>query len=163
MFNPADDNPISRNLESVWGRYVSTMDTTARKSLKKTILLKSSKESRVAHNPVLVSLDLLKVPVDPNNFNNPDQISAVLIEGSFRSPFMYRDGIKENSRIPFTDSIANNAMIVIGDGDLISNQVSADRSQIYPLGLRQVCQQSLWRTYQLCKQEVLSQLRGLFM
>ncbi|MBR9861522.1 gliding motility-associated ABC transporter substrate-binding protein GldG [bacterium] len=142
LFNPADDNAITRNLESVWGRYVSSMDTTARRSLKKTVLLKSSRESRVAHNPVLISLDLLKVPVDPANFNDPGQIAAVLVEGSFRSSFAMRRGMTRNFDIPFVDSIGNNSMIVIGDGDMISNQMSADRSQIYPLGYDKYASQS---------------------
>lgn len=133
LFNPADDNPITRNLESVWGQYCSTLDTTANKSAKKTILLKSSSESRVAHNPVLISLDLLKVQADPNNFKNP-QISAVLLEGGFGSAFKYRPGMRRNLNIDYKDSIAQNAMIVIGDGDLIRNQVSSDKSQVYPLG-----------------------------
>ncbi len=134
LFNPADDNPISKNLESVWGQFCSTMDTTARQSLKKTILLKSSEQSRIAQNPVMVSLDLLKVRPDPRNFNKGGQISAVLIEGSFNSPFKHREGIKRGLDIGLEKEIASNSMIVIGDGDLIRNQVSQDKSKIYPLG-----------------------------
>lgn len=134
LFNAADDNPITRNLENVWGRYCSTMDTTGRRTLKKTILLKSSENSRVAHNPVTISLDMLKVTPDPRNFTKGGQISAVLIEGEFNSPFRYREGIKRAFDIDFVQSNKNNAMIVIGDGDLIRNQMTADGSQIFPLG-----------------------------
>lgn len=134
LFNPADDNPITRNLESVWGRFCSTLDTTGNKNAKKTILLKSSKNSRVDQNPVLLSLRYLDRQPDPNNFRNPDQVSAILLEGAFVSPFKYRPSVRRGLKIPFKDSIANNSMIVIGDGDMIRNQISPDKSQVYPLG-----------------------------
>lgn len=134
LFNPADDNVITRNLESVWGRYCSSLDTTANKAARKTILLKSSPNSRVAHNPVMISLDLLRVQPNEENFRNPSQLVAVLLEGGFRSAFKYRPGARRNLDLNYVDSIGQNAMIVIGDGDLISNQTSGDKSQVYPLG-----------------------------
>ena len=133
LFSAVDDNPVSRNLENVWGRYCSTLDTTSRKTLKKTVLLRSSPQSRVAANPVLISLDILKNRQNPSNFKNGNQISAVLVEGEFISPFRYRDGVKRSFDLPFSESIGQNSMIVIGDGDLIRNQVSSD-GRIYPLG-----------------------------
>jgi ABC-2 type transport system permease protein len=133
LFSAVDDNPVSRNLENVWGRYCSTLDTTSRKTLKKTVLLRSSPQSRVAANPVLISLDILKNRQNPSNFMNGNQISAVLVDGEFISPFRYRDGVKRSFDLPFTESIEQNAMIVIGDGDLIRNQVSSD-GRVYPLG-----------------------------
>ena len=133
LFSAVDDNPVSRNLENVWGRYCSTLDTTSRKTLKKTVLLRSSPQSRVAANPVLISLDILKNRQNPSNFKNGNQISAVLVDGEFISPFRYRDGVKRSFDLPFTESIEQNAMIVIGDGDLIRNQVSSD-GRVYPLG-----------------------------
>ena len=122
LFSAVDDNPISRNLENVWGRYCSTIDTTSRKTLKKTVLLRSSPQSRVAANPVLISLDILKNRQDPSNFRNGNQISAVLVEGEFISPFRYRDGVKRSFDLPFSESIEQNSMIVISDG------------RVYPLG-----------------------------
>jgi ABC-2 type transport system permease protein len=133
LFSAVDDNPVSRNLVNVWGRYCSTLDTTSRKTLKKTVLLRSSPQSRVAANPVLISLDILKNRQNPSNFKNGNQISAVLVDGEFISPFRYRDGVKRSFDLPFTESIEQNAMIVIGDGDLIRNQVSSD-GRVYPLG-----------------------------
>lgn len=133
LFSAVDDNPVSKNLENVWGRYCSTLDTTARKTLKKTVLLRSSPRSRVAAHPVMISLDILKNQQNPRNFRNGNQISAVLVEGEFKSPFKYREGMQRKFDIPFSASITKNAMIVIGDGDLIRNQVSSD-GKIYPLG-----------------------------
>jgi ABC-2 type transport system permease protein len=82
----------------------------------------------------MISLDMLKVRPDPANFTKGGQISAVLVEGSFASPFKFRDGVKRDFDIKYKSDIANNGMIIIGDGDLIRNQISADKSKIYPLG-----------------------------
>ena len=133
LFNSIDDNPVSRNLENVWGRYCSTIDTTARKDITKTVLLRSSPQSRVAHNPVMISLDLLKVRPDPSNFTKGNQIAAVLLNGTFKSPFRHREGVKRAFDIEYKQKVEDNAMIVIGDGDLIRNQVSP-KGQVYPLG-----------------------------
>ena len=133
LFNAIDDNPVSKNLENVWGRYCSSLDTTATTKLSKTVLLRSSPRSRLAYNPVLISLDLLKVKPKLQNFRNGNQIAAVLVDGEFTSPYKFRDGVKRAFDIPFKESIASNAMIVIGDGDLISNQVSRD-GEPYRLG-----------------------------
>ena len=133
LFNAINDNPVSKNLENVWGRYCSSLDTTATTKLSKTVLLRSSPRSRLAYNPVLISLDLLKVKPNLQNFRNGNQIAAVLVDGEFTSPYKFRDGVKRAFDISFKESIASNAMIVIGDGDLISNQVSSD-GQVYPLG-----------------------------
>ncbi|HAY88524.1 MAG TPA: gliding motility-associated ABC transporter substrate-binding protein GldG [Bacteroidetes bacterium] len=133
LFNAVDDNPVSKNLENVWGQYCSTLDTTTRKSLRKTVLLRSSPQSRIAANPVLISLDILRTKPDPANFMNGNKIAAVLVEGEFTSPFKYREGVKRAFDIDYKEGVRNNAMIIIGDGDLIRNQVSSD-GQVYPLG-----------------------------
>lgn len=132
LFNAVDDNPVSKNLENVWGRYCSTLDTTARATLNKTVLLRSSPQSRIAANPVFISLNALKTRPNPANFTKGNNITAVLVEGEFTSPFRYREGIKGAFDIPFSEGVKNNAMIVIGDGDLIRNQVKD--GQAYPLG-----------------------------
>lgn len=133
LYSAVDDNPVSKNLENVWGRYCSALDTTSRKTLKKTVLLRSSPQSRVAANPVLISLDILKNKQDPSNFRKGNQITAVLVEGEFKSPFRFREGVKRSFDIPFVETTPLNSMIVIGDGDLIRNQVSSD-GKVYPLG-----------------------------
>ena len=133
LFSSVDDNPVSKNLENVWGRYVSTLDTTAKSTLNKTILLRSSINSRIAANPVLISLRNLDRKVNKANFSKGSNIAAILVDGEFTSPFRYREGVKRAFDIPYKEGVKNNAMIVIGDGDLIRNQVTKD-GQVYRLG-----------------------------
>ncbi|MDB4161725.1 gliding motility-associated ABC transporter substrate-binding protein GldG [Bacteroidia bacterium] len=133
LFSSVDDNPVSKNLENVWGRYVSTLDTTAKLSLNKTVLLRSSINSRIAANPVFISLRDLDRKVNKANFSKGNNIAAILVDGEFTSPFRYREGVKRAFDMPYKEGVKNNAIIVIGDGDLIRNQVTKG-GQVYPLG-----------------------------
>ena len=133
LFSSVNDNPVSKNLENVWGRYVSTLDTTTESTLNKTVLLRSSNNSRIAANPVFISLRDLDRKVNKANFSMGNNITAILVDGEFTSPYKYRDGVKRAFDIPYKEGVKNNAMIIIGDGDLIRNQVTKG-GQVYPLG-----------------------------
>ena len=105
LFAPESEHPIVRNLTSIWGRFVSSIDTLPNKQLRKTILLRSSDVSRTASNPVNVSMNLLNVKHDPSVFRKPHQAAAVLVEGTFKSPFAHRPAMKNRSPIPFVDEV----------------------------------------------------------
>lgn len=134
LFAPEGEHPIIRNMTSVWGRFVATIDTLPNKQLHKTVLLRSSETSRVANNPVNISLNLLSLKPTAEMFRNPYNIAGVLVEGRFNSVFAHRPAMKDKSPIPFKDHIEDNAMIVLADGDLIANQTNKERTQVYPLG-----------------------------
>ena len=82
-------------------------------------------------------MNLVQLGMDRNTelFRQSNQISAVLLEGEFKSAFTYRQGF-QNSSIPFVPSIKSNQMIVLSDGDFIRNQVvySGQAYQALPLG-----------------------------
>jgi len=151
---PSSDHPIVRNLTSIWSRFGSSIDTTGSGRLsKKTVLLKSSETSRVLPNPVQVSLGLVASPLPPEVFRKSSIPMAVLIEGSFRSPFAKRRAVKRNAPIDLIDSVGNNAMIVIGDGDLIRNQVNRERGEIYPLGYDRYASQTFGQPVQFANKK----------
>jgi len=135
LFAPEGDHPIVRNLTSVWGRFVSSIDTLPNKDVSKTVLLQSSETSRKASNPVNVSMELLRLKPTQEMFRNPKNISAVLLEGTFKSLFAHRRAMKNRSPIEFKSEVSDNAMIVISDGDLIANQTNKERNQVFPLGM----------------------------
>ncbi|MCB9241281.1 MAG: gliding motility-associated ABC transporter substrate-binding protein GldG [Flavobacteriales bacterium] len=133
LFAPDGEHPIVRNMTEVWGRFVSSIDTLPNKEVKKTVLLHSGQNSRVARNPVNININMVGMKMDPAMFTDPGKISAVLLEGKFRSVFSHRPAMRDQSPIEFKPEIDQNSMIVISDGDLIANQVSKDK-QVYPLG-----------------------------
>jgi len=135
VVNAADStHPIVKNMSSVWTQFTSSIDTTSNPNIKKTILLHSSQYSRIAGNPVNISMDILGIKPNPAAFNKPFRPVAVLLEGSFKSFYEYVAGIKKSFEIPYKGSIEKNSMIIISDGDMIRNQIKPGSGEVYPLG-----------------------------
>jgi ABC-2 type transport system permease protein len=135
LFNPTSNHPIVYNLNAIKGEFVSSLDTVEVAGVKKTILLTSSKYSRNVQSPVRVSLNILRDEPDPAAFSKQHIPVAVLLEGSFRSVFSNRlpQQLLSDTSIHYRDSSSENKMIVISDGDIISNYAN-DRGRMYPLG-----------------------------
>ncbi len=123
---------IVKNIDGVKCDFASSIDTI-KNNIKKTILLTSSSKSRLMLSPAEISLDILHNPPPRISYNNGKKIIAVLLEGQFESVFKNRILPKEHSKIKFKDISDENQMIVISDGDIISNKVS-ENGNIYPLG-----------------------------
>lgn len=128
---PTSNHPIVHNLDPVMTIFASSIDTIANPEIKKTVLLSSSKYSRIAPNPVRVSLSMMAYKLDNRMFNKPYQAAAVLLEGKFKSVFNNRlepaflKVLKDSLKMPFKSQCENaTSMIVISDGDLIENDYS---------------------------------------
>jgi ABC-2 type transport system permease protein len=132
-FTPDGKHPVVKNLTSIWGRFVNSIDTVPKKNQTKTVLLHSSNESRLAFNPVSVSMNMLAMKPDPALFIRGNQTAALLVEGGFQSPFKLRSGFRDKTSIQYKDKIDYNRMIFIADGDMIANQ-KISSGEIYPLG-----------------------------
>lgn len=145
LLNAGDStHPIVKNMGSVWAQFASSIDTTSNPDIKKTVLLQSSQYSRVAGNPVNVSLEILSLKPNPAVFNKPNLPVAVLLEGKFKSLYEHISGIKQD--IPFKANIDKNSMIVISDGDIIKNQIKQNTGEIYPLGYDRYASQTFGET-----------------
>jgi ABC-2 type transport system permease protein len=125
-----NNNPISKGLDAVKCDFPSSIDTI-KNSIKKTILLHSSKQSRVIPTPAKVSLGILENPPKISSYNKENLAIAVLLEGEFESVFKNRI-LPKNQKINFIDKSKTTQMIVVSDGDLIRNNVSTN-GDIYPL------------------------------
>ncbi|MFA6923001.1 MAG: gliding motility-associated ABC transporter substrate-binding protein GldG [Bacteroidales bacterium] len=138
LIAPSTNHPIVNNLNIVKFEFAGTIDTINVSDIKKTILLASSKFSRVINAPARISIDIMRKNPDDLNFNNPYQTVAVLLEGKFESVFKNRlpSVIMENKEIAFREKSAPNKMIVVSDGDIIKNQVGVENGVpfAYPLG-----------------------------
>jgi len=134
---PTSDNPIVRNLNAIRTEFISNMDTVEVPGVKKTILLTTSRYSRVLNTPVAVSLSYLYQRPDPEQFNQPYQPVAILLEGEFPSVFQNRipGEIAEAPSVGFTAKSSKTAMIVVSDGDIIKNQLQPGEVRATPLPL----------------------------
>jgi len=140
-YNPILNNfnsnhPISKNVDAVEGKFVSTVDTIAVPGISKTILLTTSGLSRYLTTPARVNFNIVDAKFAPTDqqYNKPNLPVAVLLEGKFPSAFKslkptaarlhqsgfgYQDG-------KFLESGVGSKQIMIGDGDLIKNFVGED-------------------------------------
>jgi len=128
-------HPIVHNLNSVKGEFVSSLDTIETGNVKKTILLTTSKFSRIQMAPARVSLNMLRDEPDPKLFNKQFLPAAVLLEGNFESNYINRipEALANSPEIGFKNKSEETSMIVAGDADIISNYVSK-KGGIYMLG-----------------------------
>jgi ABC-2 type transport system permease protein len=135
VLTPTSSHPIVRNLNAIKTEFVSSIDTLETSGITKTILLATSRYSRVLNAPVIVSLRFLYQQPDATQFNQPYQPVAVLLEGEFTSLFKNRVP-QEIAKVGGTGFVAKSpktAMIVVSDGDVIKNQLEPGSRGSAPL------------------------------
>jgi ABC-2 type transport system permease protein len=134
---PTAEHPIVRNLNAIKTEFVSNIDTLDTPGIKKTVLLTTSRYSRVLNTPVMISLNYLYQQPDITQFNQPYQPVAVLLEGEFPSLFLNRvpPEIAEAPEVGFVEKSQKTAMIVVADGDVIKNQLQPGEAGATPLPL----------------------------
>ncbi|MCF6130662.1 gliding motility-associated ABC transporter substrate-binding protein GldG [Flavobacterium wongokense] len=121
MIYPTLKNPIVSNLDGIKFEFASPIEPL-KNDIKKTVLLQSSKYSRLIGTPAEVSLKIVSERPEQKDFVGKGNYPvAVLLEGQFHSVY-------ENRVLPFKDATFKNAgkdskMIVISDGDVIKNQL----------------------------------------
>jgi ABC-2 type transport system permease protein len=134
LINHYPEHPITRNLDAVLTRFVSSIDTVKATGIKKTPLMLTSKLSRTLGVPVKVSVNDLRTPVPDDQYSNSSVPVAYLLEGSFTSLFKNRflpDGISKEG---FKQDGAPARLIVIADGDIVRNDFNVRANQPRPLG-----------------------------
>jgi ABC-2 type transport system permease protein len=132
------NHPISKNLDAILTLFPSCIDTVGAKGITKSVLLQSSKYSRVVYSPVSVDIRMMKMQPKPEYFNKPNQIISVLLEGEFSSPYAGRisplmSKMLDSLHINFKPKSSANKMIVVADGDIVKNPASKGEFQ-YPCG-----------------------------
>jgi ABC-2 type transport system permease protein len=132
VMTPTANHPTVNNLNAIKGEFVSTLDTIGAPGISKTILLTSSKYSRIASAPVRVSLGIMQLKPDPRQYMLQYLPTAVLLEGNFESVFKNRllaDTIRNSQLIGFKEqSDKKGKMVVIADGDIITNDFQKGRA-----------------------------------
>ena len=140
VFETKSNHPINKNLGFLSGRFVNSIDTVGAEGIKKTILLSSSSNSRTIATPALISVrENVKAP-ENEKFKKSNISVAVLLEGKFQSLFSNRlsqamsDSLQQFGATFLPQSIADNKIIVVADGDMVLNSVIKGNQPI-PMGM----------------------------
>ncbi|MBZ0205416.1 MAG: gliding motility-associated ABC transporter substrate-binding protein GldG [Flavobacteriales bacterium] len=130
------DHPIVSNIDPVHLKLASSIDTIGLDSAHSTILLTTSRYTRVLRNPVRVSLAVVDMDLGLERNNTPYRPVAVLTQGKFRSAFADRLSMPDSvlRSIGFREWSRPTAQIVISDGDAIANPVDREKGTYFPLG-----------------------------
>ncbi|RWY57151.1 gliding motility-associated ABC transporter substrate-binding protein GldG [Mucilaginibacter gilvus] len=142
VYIPQSTHPIVKNLDGITSQFASTIDVLDIKNVEKTVLLNTSPYNKEIKTPHLLSLMALRDEPNPKDFQSPQKITGVLLEGKFISDFRNRpvpDSLGE--KIEVLGESKPTKMIVLSDGDILRNQVGADGSP-YPLGYDRYTKQS---------------------
>jgi len=129
------ETPISNGLDAISTSYISSVDSVGSKGIKKTVLLESSKYSKIAQTPHRVALNMLRQLPDERQYNKGRQTLSLLLEGSFESNFKNRlPQVENNPKLKFKERIESSKMIVVADADIIKNQVNRNTQEYYDMG-----------------------------
>ncbi|MBB4077807.1 gliding-associated putative ABC transporter substrate-binding component GldG [Lewinella aquimaris] len=139
---PQGDNPIVQNLDGVDMRYPTLIELVGGDdAVEETVLLASSDRARRQRLPSPIDLDAQKFSVDLERFNESDLPLAVLLRGTFSSPYANRlsrenERLLERGGLSYRDQSVPTSMIVISDGDVLANSVNS-RGEVGFLGVNQ--------------------------
>lgn len=112
-----ENHPINKNINLIKLEFANQIDTL-KNGIKKTVLLKSSPQSKAVGAPLLIGLNQFMEDLDESKFNEGNQIIGTLLEGNFTSAFNNR--VKPFKISDNKDHGVANKMIVIADGDIVN-------------------------------------------
>lgn len=112
-----ENHPINKNINLVKLEFANQIDTL-KNGIKKTVLLKSSPQSKAVGAPLLVGLNQFMDHLDESQYNEGNQIIGTLLEGKFTSAFNNR--LKPFKIADNKDQGVDTKMIVIADGDIVN-------------------------------------------
>lgn len=126
---------ITKNLDAIYGRFVSSIDTVSGSSgLKKTALLATSPYTQVQKAPATLPFSSSGKDFDPAQYTAGSQVISYLLEGRFKSIFANRPLPQDSLSKGFVaQGDKQGGLIVVGDGDLALNDI--DPSTKGPAGL----------------------------
>lgn len=135
------NHPISKNLDPVFLKYASSIDTVKTIGATKAVLLTTSAHGKIIASPSIISFNAMQYANDVNAFTQPYVPVAVLVEGSFNSLFANRIAPEQVSALAnqgynfSPSSTKSGRLITIADGDIFLNELS--QKGMVPMGANQ--------------------------
>ena len=138
---PQSNHPVVKSLGAVNLLYASSIDTSVqtKTGVEKTVLLQSSRNTRVQLIPVEMNFEFLRYDLDPTKFDQGPRALALALEGVFPSVYENRvtasmlDGLNQLG-LEFRPQSEPTRMIVVSDGDVAKNKINPSNQSFSPLG-----------------------------
>lgn len=134
LINRYADHAITRNLDAVVTRFISTVDTVKATGIRKTPLLFTSQYSRKISAPVPVNINEVRKNLKKEDFTLSYLPIGYLLEGKFTSLYKNRFMPQGADQEAFMEEGVATRLIVIADGDLARNDVNPRTGQPQQLG-----------------------------
>jgi gliding-associated putative ABC transporter substrate-binding component GldG len=135
LINRFSANPITRNLDAVYLKFVGNIDTVKAVGVRKTQLMSTSRYTRVLPAPVPINFNDARLEPNPKLYKDSYQSVGYLLEGQFRSLFANRAEPGTTTYQPDQNSNAQpSKILVISDGDFLRNDVDAKSQRPMRLG-----------------------------
>lgn len=133
ILNRYAEHPVTRNLDAIQSRFISSIDTVKAPGIRKTPLIFTSPQTRVLTAPVNVSVPALQKSRSSLVFDQGIMPVAYLLEGGFTSGFKNRF-LPEGAEAGYIADGKSTALVVVADGDLARNSIDRKTNQPLPLG-----------------------------
>jgi ABC-2 type transport system permease protein len=140
---PDTSTAVVKNIDGIRSEFLSTVDTIGVRGVTKKAILFTSPFNKVHNTPKMMSLQMVAEQPDPKDYASVPQTAGVMLEGSFPSVFLNR-ALPEGITMAYGSAAVSkpSKMIVIGDGDIFKNQVSAKDNSVFPLGFDRFSQRN---------------------
>jgi ABC-2 type transport system permease protein len=133
--NDFAEHPITKNLDAVYLRFFSTMDTVKADGVTKTPLMFTSEFTRVLPAPAPVALEDYANQPDPSLFSGGKKAVSYLLEGNFTSLFKNRVLPDSVNKASYLEEGLPSKIVVVSDGDFIRNELNLRNRTPYELGV----------------------------
>jgi len=131
LLNNYVKHPLTKSLDALQTRFLSTVDTVKSAGVRKTALLSTSAYTKSTSILGKVDLNQMRNEPEPKQFTGGNKTVAYLLEGKFKSAFANRPNAKPEF---FMAQGIPSAIIVMSDGDIALNDVNPKNGEPTPLG-----------------------------
>ncbi|MCO6358297.1 gliding motility-associated ABC transporter substrate-binding protein GldG [Roseivirga pacifica] len=131
--NDFTEHPITKNLDAVYARFFSTMDTVKADGVVKTPLMFTSPYTRIVNSPAKVAFEDFANEPDAALFDHGKEPVAYLLEGEFTSLFKNRV-LPSNAQTALKEQSEETKIVVVSDGDIIRNEKNLRTGAPFELG-----------------------------
>lgn len=140
LINNFGESLITKNLDLVQTKFVSSIDTVLGVNIVKTPLLKTTPYTLVLQAPALVTYNDSRGDTDQQEYNKGEKTISYLLEGTFSSLYQNRILPSDPRSKYFQERSQPTKIIVCSDGDLVVNEIDRRSGNPLPLGFDKVSQ-----------------------